>query len=216
SFLLPYVEQGNLFRQINFALPVASPSSEAIRLTPIPLYSCPGDGKAGVYFVLDLHGTNLMQAATNSYAACFGDSAELSWNPDRGNGVFFQNSRVRIADITDGTSTTIALGERASFFAKAPWAGTITGGTVRTTPGAPVFRSTFHPPQMMPLVRIGRKALHDPFSEPYDFYSPHGERIHFVYSDGSARVARTKMEVSVLRALSTRSGGEVVSGDAMD
>ncbi|MFO0876875.1 MAG: DUF1559 domain-containing protein [Gemmataceae bacterium] len=212
TLLLPYLEQDNLFRRIDLTLPVASPSSEAIRLTPLRGYTCPADDQTGTFWVQNVLNDRLLQASTNSYAACYGASWTISNHPQQGDGLFYQNSKVRLADVTDGSGTTIALGERASLFAQAAWAGAITGGTVRPTPGAPVFRTILHPPQVMPLVRIGLKPLQDAFSEPYDYFSPHGMVIGFVWADGGARFISTKIEPQLLQALSTRSGGEIVEG----
>jgi hypothetical protein len=131
--------------------------------------------------------------------------------PDAGDGVFYRNSRVRIADITDGASTTLAVGERPALFAQAPWAGAITGGSCQTTPGAPVYVALREPPSVMVMARVGKRRLMDPHSEPYDFFSPHRDVIHFAFADGSARPLSTAVSLDVLAALATRSGGEVIS-----
>ncbi len=213
AYLLPYLEQGPLAEQIRFDLPVESPTNLAPRAQPLPIYTCPSDRGTGTFAVLSVTGQPVVDAATNSYAACYGTSTTIGAKPHLGDGIFYRNSRVRIADVADGTSNTFALGERSALFVKAPWAGAITGGSARTTPGAPVYYSMIHPPQVMPLARIGRKPLMDYYVEPYDFFSPHPGAIQFLLADGSARLVSTSTAVEVLRALATREGGEVASLD---
>jgi hypothetical protein len=211
--LLPYLEQDPLARQIQAELPVGSPSNLAARQAALAIYTCPSDRETGVFAVLALDGTEVCRASTSSYAACFGANRKaLITAPDKGNGLFARASKVRIADVTDGTTTTLALGERPALFTRAPWAGAVTGGTLRTTPGAPVYYTVIRPPQVMPLARIGTKPLKDFYAEPYDFFSPHAEVVQFVFADGSARALRIGTDVGVLQALATRAGGEAVGG----
>jgi prepilin-type N-terminal cleavage/methylation domain-containing protein len=210
AFLLPYIEQDNLHRQIDFNLPTESPSMAGVRTTRLSVYTCPSDWAAGVFTVQSDQNQNLADAATNSYAACFGSGGLMNTQPDAGNGMFYRNSRLGMKDITDGTSNTIAIGERAALFAKAPWVGVISGGTLRTTPGAPVYTSIAELAPPMAMARVGNKALHDPYCEPYDFFSGHGPVVQFVFADGSVHALSQGVNATVLQALATRGGGEVV------
>src|SRR5260370_36086054 len=110
AFLLPYLEQDNLFRRLNLNQPV--PNSSGIQ-TMIPLYLCPSDlAPPGAFPVPDGFGNPLCSAAPSSYAACTGGDESDTTGP-AGRGVFYRNSQTRIAEITDGTSSTIPIGERA-------------------------------------------------------------------------------------------------------
>lgn len=211
AFLLPYLEQDVVFRRIDFGKPTTNPGSFDVIATPLAVYTCPLDSEAGQYRVMSILHRLVQPAATNSYVACYGAEGLLTAHPDKGNGVFYQNSKTRHTDIRDGSSSTIAIGERPALFAKAPWAGAITNGSVMTTPDAPVFAASMQPAPVMPLARVGRKPLNDPWSEPYDFFSPHPHTGHFVFADGSVHGFKFTTSITVLQALATRNGREVLS-----
>jgi prepilin-type N-terminal cleavage/methylation domain-containing protein len=213
AYLLPFIEQDNLHRQIDFSLPCERPSFEAVRTVQLSIFTCPADLMTGQFSVFTQQGTVLCGSATNSYAACYGAEGLLLTQPDQGNGVFYRNSKTRILDITDGASNTLAIGERGALFVQTPWAGVMTHGSVRTTPGAPVYLAQAHPPEDMVLARIGRRQLNSPYSEPYDFFSPHEQVVQFVFADGAVHPIKSTTSVPVIQALATRAGAEVVGGD---
>src|SRR5438132_589799 len=53
SFLLPYVEQGNVYNQINFKVGVGIGSNIAIYQQPLKLHQCPSDGLQVAFPVYD-------------------------------------------------------------------------------------------------------------------------------------------------------------------
>jgi prepilin-type processing-associated H-X9-DG protein len=122
------------------------------------------------------------EAATNSYAACYGSGTQITQEPDRGNGVFFRNSRIRLADISDGSSNTLAIGERAALLTRTPWCGAPCEGTIHITPGAPTDSTAVR----------------------------HPATGQFLFGDGSVRRLQIQIDLAVFQALSTRNGGEVV------
>ena len=212
AFILEQLEQGNLARQINTSLPVEAVSNGTARTTLVSIYTCPSDVSTGVFTVLDEVNTALAPAATNSYAACFGAGGLLGTQPDISNGVFYRNSTTHFTDIMDGTSNTLAIGERAGLFAQGPWAGVITAGTIRTTPGAPVYSSIIEMAPAMVLARIGPHTLNSPYSEPFDFFSAHGSVVQFLFADGSVHALSISTDLLVLQGLATIAGGEAIDG----
>jgi prepilin-type N-terminal cleavage/methylation domain-containing protein len=214
TLLLPFVEQGPLARSIDYNLPVESPSQRAQRTTRLSIYTCPSDFSAGVFPVRDMFVQVVGEAATNSYAASNGSGGWLIVTPELGNGLFSRNSRIRIADITDGTSSTLAVGERAAWFCRTPWAGVMSEGLVQTTPEAPVYTSRMFPAPVMMMSRMSYRQLNSPDSEPFDFFSAHNGVVLFNFADGSVRPLNSNTEYQVLSALATRDGGEVI--DARD
>jgi prepilin-type N-terminal cleavage/methylation domain-containing protein len=217
AFLLPFVEQDNLYKQIDLTVPVEAPSHVAQRTHVLRVYTCPSDHNTGVYTVNSELNNDLStrlrfypKAATNSYAACYGALGLMNLQPEAGNGLFSRNSKVRLTDIHDGTSGTIAIGERGAILGQAPWAGVMTGGTVTTSPGAPVYLSITEPAPTMAMARIGNKPLNSPLCEPYDFFSAHPQTVGFVFADGSVHNLSSGISPDVLQALATKSMGEVV------
>ncbi len=210
ALLLPYIEQDNLGRMIDFKSAVESPANKSIRSTPLRLYTCPSDTNAGVFMVVADVGDDLGLAATNSYAACYGFGGILLDQPAEGNGLFSRNSHVRIADVTDGTSSTLAIGERAAILTQTPWAGVMSTGTARITPGAPVYTAAGMPAPVMVLARIGFKAINDPYAEAIDFFTPHNNFILFVFADGAVHSLSTATDPGILRYLADRADGTVV------
>jgi prepilin-type processing-associated H-X9-DG protein len=92
AYLLPYVEQQNVFRLIDFKKPVDDKANTAARAVTIKVFLSPDDPMVNV---------TPNEGATN-YPFIAGSKPALADN----DGIFFQNSKVRITDITDGTSNT--------------------------------------------------------------------------------------------------------------
>ncbi len=214
AYLLPHLEQNALAAPIDFNRPMDGPTYIATRTTPLAAYTCPSDQYTGRFAIWGDSGPINVEAATNSYAACLGATDGTFYlAPESGNGMFFRSSKLKVTDIADGTTNTLGVGERAAWFTQTPWAGVVSGGSCRTTPDAPVWRSIAEPAPFMVTARVGKHTLNDPNSEPYDFFSPHGAVVNFVFADGSVHPMSNAADVAVLRALATRAGGETVPGN---
>jgi prepilin-type N-terminal cleavage/methylation domain-containing protein/prepilin-type processing-associated H-X9-DG protein len=221
ALLLPFLDQDPLANLLIAAPSVGNPGPAAttVRTNEVSLLVCPSDRNTGVFTILDQNGAAQAQAATNSYAASFGGNApgggiiEIGDQPDNGNGLFFRNSRLTFADILDGTSTTLAIGERAALFTQTPWAGAVDGGTTRATPGAPTSSSSVETAPTQTLAHSGSHTLNAPDADPDDFFSPHTGVAMFLFADGSVRPVRIGISLTLLQALSTRAGGEVIGGN---
>jgi prepilin-type N-terminal cleavage/methylation domain-containing protein len=212
ALMLPYIEQDNMHRQINFGSAVGDPSNEWVRTTILSLFVCPTDPRTGLFQVPTSTGL-LINAATNSYAACYGGLGEIGLEPGTGDGIFYRNSRTRFADITDGTSNTFAVGERAARFAKTPWVGAISDGLVNVEPDAPVGRPEVQLAAVQLLAHAGGHPLNDNRSDADDFWTPHIGTGFFLFADGSVRPVSIQTDVTVINALATRRGGEIINPD---
>lgn len=213
ALILAHMGEAPLHRKIDFGMNVAAPAAAEIRGTSLRMYQCPSDTHAEDQFlILDEVNRPICQAAPASYAAIFGSYGLINTDPDHGNGLFQRNSSNKVSDVQDGMSNTIAVAERAALLARAPWAGVMTGGTVRTTPGAPVYTSTIELSPAMSLSRMGNRELNSPFSEPYDFFSGHPGGVNFLFADGHVRNFTASTDKDVLHSLATIRGDEVVQG----
>jgi prepilin-type N-terminal cleavage/methylation domain-containing protein len=113
--LLPYMEQAALAREINYNAPPATfsggdgtvydgtPNLPAAS-TVVRVFLCASDSSAGRV-------PDSPYGATH-YAANTGSGTPASGTLTVSDGVFFAGSAVRIADVIDGTSNTVAFSER--------------------------------------------------------------------------------------------------------
>jgi prepilin-type processing-associated H-X9-DG protein len=65
----------------------------------------------------------------------------------------------------------------------------------------------------MVMARIGFKRFNDPYSEPYDFFSPHPGLVSFLWADGSVRPIQFDADWMVVGSVATRAGLERVTPD---
>ncbi len=201
SFLLDDLEQGNVLRQIDPKVDVAAPAHATPRTRILKVFLCPSDEEIRTFVTA---GAANVEVAHANYVGVFGTN-EIEDNPSAGNGTFFRNSRVRIADMTDGTSNTFTVGERSSTIALATWSGAIPGAEV------PLRRDPSQTEGHFLLV-LGR-GDHEPNSPSAhidDFYSGHTQGVNCLYGDGHVRIIANSINLAVWSAIQTRAGGEVV------
>jgi prepilin-type N-terminal cleavage/methylation domain-containing protein/prepilin-type processing-associated H-X9-DG protein len=214
AYLLPYLEQTNLGQGLMFEYPIEDPANAAGRTTVLPIYQCPSDpGVPATFTVTDALGQPLADVAPTSYAACCG-IGELTDIPGPGEGVFYGNSRIRIADITDGTSSTTLIGDRAWSQTMAPWAGGINGGIVHPGPANPWLTSptAIAPAPIFCLVHNNKINPRDDSDGGLDdFSSGHPGGVNIVFADGSVHFLPNTLNHATFLALGTRAGGEVVN-----
>ena len=123
-YLLPYIEQDNLFRQYNLNMIFAVGANATVIATPVKTFQCPSvPGDNRVYTcptpLTAAYGLPSFQAAVSDYHVVSGVMDSL-WNviigADGGgsrDGALSANSSTPILAITDGTSNTLLLAEIA-------------------------------------------------------------------------------------------------------
>jgi type II secretory pathway pseudopilin PulG len=93
AYVLPYIEQQNLFNLIDFKKPMDDKANAAARKVVIKTFLNPLDKVPSV---------SADYGATN-YLFCAGSNPPLADN----DGVFYQESKVKLTDVLDGTSNTM-------------------------------------------------------------------------------------------------------------
>jgi type II secretory pathway pseudopilin PulG len=95
--LLPYIEQDNLYKLIDFTKPSTDPANANVRKALVKTFINPRDPQMGAE----------PGVGPTNYLFNAGSEPSLKDN----NGVFYQDSKVKLSDITDGTSNTLMIGE---------------------------------------------------------------------------------------------------------
>ena len=214
AMLLPPMEQTPLFNAINFSLPIEASAHRTARTPLINAYLCPSDTvkPSWTAFVRTDSGIPtqpICEVAPANYVGVYGTS-----DPGiDGDGIFFRNGKIGIRDITDGTSQTIAVGERSHSLGEATWTGSVTGAVLFPSDNDGVgYPRAEAGPGMILGHAGGRYGPGDPKGEVNQFYSRHPGGVHFLFADGHISFLKTGLNYRTFRALATRSGGEAVSG----
>jgi prepilin-type N-terminal cleavage/methylation domain-containing protein/prepilin-type processing-associated H-X9-DG protein len=219
-----------------------------------PAYGCPADRRTLVPIRVDEYGVRLAGALTayqgvsgishrgghtyGSYATKNDEIDPTTGHPTGMNGILIpvQNTTgacpagVRLADISDGTSNTLMVGERPPskdlfwgwFFAGSGNSGDGDGDVIlgiserhesdavglQTDPnGTPCSRGS--PDPNSPLAyKLRPGSLFNPCDE-FHYWSLHSGGANFCLGDGSVRFLSYDINAIVQRAMATRAGGEV-------
>ena len=147
-----------------------------------------------------------------NYVGSFGYGKIQAKQNAVGDGVVFRNSRIRMAEVTDGTSTTLFVGERASNLARATWTGAVSNGVVPAlAPGLSAGDA--------PVLVLGHTSdaggiyPSNSLKSVAGFSSFHPGGVLFAFGDGSVRFVAPGVAPATWKALGSRAGGEATSLD---
>ena len=223
--ILPQMEQSATYNAINFNISMILPDNNTAQYTRISAYLCPSDVAPDRVPVRDkTNSTTIYNVGTANYLGVYG-TGEIGEAAGLGNGTFFRNSRIGITQLTDGSSQTLAVGERSHNLSYATWTGRTIGGWLFTTASFEGGTNKFNPsPEESFCMILGPIEFQDanglprtpnfPAAHVEDYASRHPGGVNFLFGDGSVRFVKNSISPRVYGSLATRNGGEVVSADS--
>jgi prepilin-type N-terminal cleavage/methylation domain-containing protein/prepilin-type processing-associated H-X9-DG protein len=237
--ILPFIEQENAKRLIDFNVAWNHANNAAAKGTRIKTFVCPSDDT----------GTVPADIAPNSYRGNEGTIVAMWQGASDANGVnaalpanngpFFCNNPYRFADLTDGTSNTAAFSEHVSgdysqsigsvkkdTFQPGTYPATADEAVTQcnaidpndltkqgfSNVGGPWlygYHSTTAYWHVMPP--NGRSCMYPPSRIATSANSNHTGGVNLVLCDGSVRFVRDAIPIGTWRALGTRNGGETLN-----
>lgn len=173
AFLLPFVEQKAIYDTIDFGKAFDSAANAPAAAMVIPLYLCPSVPRA----------SDLVQGrGACDYGGIYGERITGPNAPPKG--VMLYDRAIRIRDITDGTSTTLAVSEDSGW-QDGQWINALN-----------VFDQAY-PINQAPAFEN-------------DIRSKHPGGANGLFCDGSVRFLKETVPLPTLAAICTREGNEVV------
>jgi prepilin-type N-terminal cleavage/methylation domain-containing protein/prepilin-type processing-associated H-X9-DG protein len=228
AHLLPDLEQENLFRQIVFTQPLTATVNAPAVAQNIKFLRCPSDPRQEPIRPADFVNTGGLtgELGRSNYVGCYGNTPFLDEAPVvlttplvldgiSGRGTFLRNSRTRIADVTDGTSNTLAVGEKSAANTLASWAGVLPRATWRSQNDQDAYGGI---PSNLPAAMVLGHACrdHPPSSTAgvaEDFSAPHPNGVNMLFLDGAVRAVRTSIDMRVYPFTASIADGLPIQAD---
>jgi prepilin-type processing-associated H-X9-DG protein len=208
TFLLPYLEQEALSQQVPkgspfWGRPQATSTAGDGGETPLKIFRCPSDrGPA--------QNADQGSFAVSNYRATCGTLPTVIYTADADlGGVMYQNSRVRITDVRDGTSNTTVLGEgrygvprrvsTGNALSSALWCGMSGRYEVAGVGNYVWIDNVMWPTGGNPS--WARDYVDEAFN------SNHPDSVHFLFADGSVRGFGSQIDPALRAQMGIRNDG---------
>jgi prepilin-type N-terminal cleavage/methylation domain-containing protein/prepilin-type processing-associated H-X9-DG protein len=253
TLILPYVEQDNLYKSLRLDLPCWAPENAPFVKTKLSIFLCPSASGGSDGFAVESdsgdgrHGTPLSPAIVFAHAHYvtnagvnqpWGRSTAYSYDltipepvpeptgalVDVINGPFYRDSRTRVADVTDGLSNTVFIGEHSSVLSNKTWVGVVPGAAtcpwldLRPWPSdcnsGGCLVGVHSGPDVHDHPQVIIHAPNNPFGHTDEMWSEHtGPGCNVLFGDGSVRFISAFINPDTWVALSTMNQGDVPQGD---
>jgi prepilin-type N-terminal cleavage/methylation domain-containing protein/prepilin-type processing-associated H-X9-DG protein len=229
-FILPYIEQDNVYRQWQFNGNSGYTNANNKTVNNglvINMYRCPSS-------ILPMTSTGGLAGMVPNYAGIMGDANIVSTSAGSGGnglgantGVLTYNSQVRMGQITDGTSNTIAVGEfsavyvdnagaqRSNLTPSGVYGWTMGYGTPGTTGNTGDIRC-FNCLTVRYSINMrgtdpntGGNGLGSDCGVNFPINSAHTGGANVVFADGSVQFLSDSTDLTVLARLANRNDGQV-------
>jgi prepilin-type N-terminal cleavage/methylation domain-containing protein/prepilin-type processing-associated H-X9-DG protein len=245
SMILPQMDQGPLYNSVNFNLSVAYAQNNTCSTTLLSVYICPSDDGPSLIPVLGnppdpanpgtFNGSQVVDTvARGNYVGMFGlGEVCAASGPVPGvvypgdplgiaAGIFFRNSNISVAAVTDGTSNSIAVGERSHNLSYVTWTARSINGWLGVTPPSLGGSDKFNPSPEECWTQVlgpagledGVRTPNDPEAHVEDYWSMHPGGVNFLFTDGSVHFIKASISPYAWRGLATRNMGEIISADS--
>lgn len=239
TFILPYVEQDNIYKAYNQTVNWSDPLNVPYTSTKIKTFLCPSTPEAGLDGAPDTSPAWTQIVANSDYAGFYGVHSSLgsaglvdTQSVGSTNGAISKIQKLRFADFTDGLSNTIQATEsagRPNIYRKGQIVATASassrvngGGWCRPASEIPFLYGTDATGTTGPGAAainvtngIDYIAAGGPSSAVYgtdgsgQIYSFHTGGTNTLMGDGSVRFLTATTDIRTLARLVSRNGGEV-------
>jgi prepilin-type N-terminal cleavage/methylation domain-containing protein len=210
AMILPHLEESVAHEQFDWNAPIFDVKNEPVRMRHLKPFLCPSDPPSAENFVE--MGPTPEKYAMGCYVGNFGPP-DLDDTQEKRDGMFSRNSRTRIAEVRDGLSHTLLVGERVNgpfrtagshsvhVNYETTWCAAVREWTDPTDDhGHMVLFHTGHVPNARD-------------SDDRDVSAPHVGIAQFLLGDGSVRAIGESIDFAVYQALGTRAGREIVNDE---
>ncbi|MEA1951255.1 MAG: DUF1559 domain-containing protein [Planctomycetota bacterium] len=221
--ILQYVELNNIYEEIEWATQGYNVQKYIALKYKIGMFLCPSTGEDSHRGVWNSSIVNGEHAFTQHYpgvAGPVGDNIEgggtyewtssanfdpaCSGGSDRRGfatqGVLYTDSTVKVRDITDGTSNTLAIGER--FMGETSWVAGISNRLTWPCDTAAYKNLEF-------ALNACKKGSCSYMGNSRSFSSRHPGGVQFGLCDGSVRFIDDSTDLNILKAMASRNGSEI-------
>ena len=195
--ILPFMDETALYNAFNHATSGSAAANTTVTQSILSQYMCPSD-------LPPTPTRNVSYIANNgSYRSGYAPAYRNNWD-----GVFGLSTRVRMRDIRDGTSNTLAIGEHGIIYQGSTlWshqsASYGLASAFTTLAGSSV-------PQINGRIVLGVASGNDWLQV---FSSHHEGGAFFLMCDGQVRFLSENIDATTFRALSTRANNEIVDDE---
>ncbi|MFM1997722.1 MAG: Type secretion system protein precursor [Planctomycetota bacterium] len=222
--IAPWLEEAATASAYSATQGVAAAGNAGVVSRRLATFLCPSaTGPRDPFAALDAAGAAHSSAAVlgrSDYVANAGhedpwDGPPLADWRGLANGPLFRNSRMRPADVSDGLSRTVFVGEHSQALCQKTWAGVVPGAashpaaTFRQSAGvegaAALVLSHSGPAATEPGVI---HAPNDPAAHCDQMFSEHPAGANVLFGDGSARLVAAAVDRGIWAAACSIAGGE--------
>jgi prepilin-type N-terminal cleavage/methylation domain-containing protein len=222
THILPQLEEQTLYDQLQLEEPCwssANANRVSTRLTVFLNPAAPDDGLPTI--VQGRSGEKLAEFGKSHFVANVGHDEPWGYaerdHSSIANGPFYRNSKVRFADVIDGLSKTVFIGEH-SVISDKTWVGVVPGAQVCPTDPERFPHSECDEAATLVLAHSGPAPDEVDVIHPPNFptchvcqmYSPYEAGAFVLLGDGSVRMILGTINVDTWAALCSINGEEVI------